>query len=501
MSEKIDSLLVELGLETDARSFRQAEGLFNNLRSAALKLGATVGGVATAHQMTYGFARANDVVGKFADNLGVSVELVDGLGHALQRSGGNATDAFRTIQSLTDLMAGIRMGDTAALEEAARWGFDPSAVLEATSMADALERIADATAGMSPMARQNVLNALGLGSQAEMTLLAGGSQAIRDYMAEAEQLAPMTRRHAELSAELNDETLRLRRAFKGLTDEISLRTIPRLIDATQLMTRMVSREEGESVEQFRERFGGEETDSTGRIANFIRMLIRSDDAPKLLPRGRDTSSTVSPEVMEALARVESGGRHRDASGNLTQSPAGALGRYQIMPATGMSPGFGVAPLRNDSEAEHRRFAEEYLSALLHQFDGDMEKALAAYNWGPGNVMQHGDDWRHHAPDETLQYVPKVLDELRRMPHGDLMPDELAYQPSPDELIPPGNRSELREGNLRLMRDQFPEQYQGNSQTHNWYITGTNAREIGEEVNRVLAQHASQAARDWQEPYA
>ncbi|WP_159552786.1 hypothetical protein [Billgrantia tianxiuensis] len=52
-----------------------------------------------------------------------------------------------------------------------------------------------------------------------------------------------------------------------------------------------------------------------------------------------------------------------------------------------------------------------------------------------------------------------------------------------------------------MRDQFPEQYQGNSQTHNWYITGTNAREIGEEVNRVLAQHASQAARDWQEPYA
>lgn len=497
MSEKIDSLLVELGLDTDAQSFRRAEGMFNNLRSAAIQFGAAVGGVAGMHQMTYGFARSNDVVGKFADNLGVSVELVDGLGHALQRSGGNATDAFSTVQSLTDLMAGIRMGDTAALEEAARWGFDPNAVLEATSMADALERIADATAGMSPMARQNVLNALGLGSQAEMTLLAGGSQALRDYMAEAEQLAPMTRRHVELAAELNDETLRLRRAFKGLTDEVSLRTLPRMIDFTQLMTRMVAGEEGESTEEFQRRYGGDEAGSTGRIANFIRMLIGSDDA---LPRGRNTSSTISPEVMEALAMVESGGQHRDASGNLTQSPAGALGRYQIMPATGTSPGFGVAPLRNDSEAEHRRFAEEYLSALLNQFDGDMDKALAAYNWGPGNVQQHGDDWRRHAPDETLQYVPKVMDELRRMSSGDLMPDELAYQPSRDELIPQGNSSELRAGNLRHMRDQFPENYQGNV-THHWNITGTNAREIGEEVNRVLSQHASQAARDWQEPYA
>lgn len=425
MAEKIDSLLVELGLDTDRRSFEQGMSAFNEVRSAALQLTAALGVGFGLNEVTFGFARANDVIGKFADNLGVSEQFVDGLAYALERSGGNATDAFGTIQSLADLMAGIRMGDTSALEEAARWGFDPNAVLQADSLADAMERIADATAGMDPMARRNVLNALGLGSQAEMTLLGGGSDGIRSYIAEAEKLSPVTRRHAELSAELNDETLRLSRAFRGLRDEISLRVIPGMVDFLQLMTRIVTGEEGESAEQFQQRFGGDDTDSLGRVANFVRSVIGSDDAPATLPR----------------ASLEGGPARPGAS-----TPWSDLAR-------------------------------------------------------PG-IDQGADTWIPDVWPETLDSIQQMLEQdIPGGIGGDLSPEELNYQPSPSELIPPGNRSELREGNLRLMREHFPERYQGSNQTHNWYITGTNAREIGEEVNRVLAQHASQAARDWQEPYA
>lgn len=50
----------------------------------------------------------------------------------------------------------------------------------------------------------------------------------------------------------------------------------------------------------------------------------------------------------------------------------------------------------------------YMSDLLKMFDGDYSKALAAYNWGQGNVAKavatYGEDWLSHAPAETQDYV-------------------------------------------------------------------------------------------------
>ncbi|MNE41935.1 Membrane-bound lytic murein transglycosylase D precursor [compost metagenome] len=53
-------------------------------------------------------------------------------------------------------------------------------------------------------------------------------------------------------------------------------------------------------------------------------------------------------------------------------------------------------------------AAQYMSQLMKMFDGDLGKALAAYNWGQGNVMRKGMD---AAPKETREYVPKVLANL------------------------------------------------------------------------------------------
>ena len=48
---------------------------------------------------------------------------------------------------------------------------------------------------------------------------------------------------------------------------------------------------------------------------------------------------------------------------------------------------------------------KYLSRLLDQFDGNMTKAIAAYNAGPGAVQQHGGVPPY---PETQDYVDKVL---------------------------------------------------------------------------------------------
>lgn len=90
------------------------------------------------------------------------------------------------------------------------------------------------------------------------------------------------------------------------------------------------------------------------------------------------------------------------------SPKGARGVMQLMPGTMRDPGFGITPMRDDSEAENRRVGREYLDAMYRKY-GDQKTALMAYNWGPGNV----DKWikagrpADMVPAETRKYVANV----------------------------------------------------------------------------------------------
>lgn len=120
---------------------------------------------------------------------------------------------------------------------------------------------------------------------------------------------------------------------------------------------------------------------------------------------------ISGDMFARMVQVESGGRHTDAAGNLLRSSEGALGITQVMPKTGTKPGFGVAPLKDQSREEYLRFGRDYLNAMMTEFGGDPRKAAAAYNWGPeavkGAVAKYGDAWLDHAPAETKAYVAQV----------------------------------------------------------------------------------------------
>lgn len=128
--------------------------------------------------------------------------------------------------------------------------------------------------------------------------------------------------------------------------------------------------------------------------------------------GRDTSTDA---MVQGILQQESGGRHTDANGNIITSPKGARGAGQIMPGTGASPGYGVAPLKDDSEAENKRFSRDYYSALLKKYGGNPAKALAAYNAGPGAVdaaiKASPNNWLAQLPKETQNYVPGVAARL------------------------------------------------------------------------------------------
>ena len=102
------------------------------------------------------------------------------------------------------------------------------------------------------------------------------------------------------------------------------------------------------------------------------------------------------------------------------SPAGASGLWQFMPSTGRR--YGLKQNwwydgRRDVVASTRA-ALDYLSKLLQDFDGDRLLAVAAYNWGEGNVRRvvsrnrargkPADVWSLKLPRETRSHVSRLL---------------------------------------------------------------------------------------------
>ena len=109
----------------------------------------------------------------------------------------------------------------------------------------------------------------------------------------------------------------------------------------------------------------------------------------------------------------------DAGGGLLEGPATkygtAKGEMQVLDGTNRDPGYGVKPASDDSPEERARVGRDYLEAMVREYDGDVSKALAAYNWGPRNldkaVKEHGPNWLQAAPEETRSYIERGVREF------------------------------------------------------------------------------------------
>jgi len=105
---------------------------------------------------------------------------------------------------------------------------------------------------------------------------------------------------------------------------------------------------------------------------------------------------LDPALIKAIIAVESRGNPKAVS------PAGAQGLMQLMPDTAAELGV-TDPF---DPAQNIMAGSRYMRQLLDRYQGNIRLALAAYNWGMGNLESRPDA----LPKETCNYIIRVEKE-------------------------------------------------------------------------------------------
>ncbi|BCT88167.1 tape measure protein [Acinetobacter variabilis] len=106
-----------------------------------------------------------------------------------------------------------------------------------------------------------------------------------------------------------------------------------------------------------------------------------------------------PAGLLAAVQMQESGGDTYRKGKLLTSPAGAKGSFQFMDATAKRFNVNVADMASSAQG-----AAKYLGVLMKRYDGNIEKAIMAYNAGEGNV----DSGKAYGFKETKGYLNNIL---------------------------------------------------------------------------------------------
>ncbi|MFH1349442.1 MAG: lytic transglycosylase domain-containing protein [Pseudomonadota bacterium] len=143
-------------------------------------------------------------------------------------------------------------------------------------------------------------------------------------------------------------------------------------------------EMGNQARSFSPEMMGDLTNSEGTLSQgkFDNIINRASDV-----------YGVEPQMIKAVIRAES-----DFDATCT-SRKGAMGLMQLMPETARELGVN----NPYHPVENIMAGTRYLKSLLDRYGGNVSLALAAYNWGMGNLERNP----HSLPRETRTYIARV----------------------------------------------------------------------------------------------
>lgn len=266
-----------------------------------------------------------------------------------------------------------------------------------------VDQMAPALQNVSEKARQGAIETANLSTEIRK-LLSEANQTIKDSAITS----------ALASRGYNDTMIELAKKYLNVEGAIVTNAKGQKVLKDELKTKL--REEYQAIMRSKnavdERNKAEEKskkllEATGN-AMKVNALVASN-AAKANYAALESAKGLPKGLLPAVNMTES------PNSNTARSSAGARGAFQFMPKTAERFNVDVNSVNSSAKG-----AAEYLDKLLKMFEGNLENALRAYNWGEGNMqnyLKYGSGMKNGQkgyfadrpmPRETREYPGKVM---------------------------------------------------------------------------------------------
>lgn len=226
----LDELLVVLGFDYDPKDITKFKKDLTQTVDVVKKLTrVAVGAAAAITGLTVASIKASDEQGKFAAEIGDSVENIDALQFALESSGGSADAMVDSLRNLAMRSAEAARGVGSGVEAFGILGISvTNSNGELKRSSDLMLEVSDRLQGLDRSRQIELADKLGL--TGSIRLLQHGSKEISSLTAEAKALGVTTAEDAKISAEFQNSLTNIFTVVKDLSRTVAREFAPRIKD-------------------------------------------------------------------------------------------------------------------------------------------------------------------------------------------------------------------------------------------------------------------------------
>lgn len=432
---------------------------FSSVAKSALSFFAILGGTAVIKNFAKDTIETTAALGRFSQNLGLNVREVSAWGQAAEIAGGSAEGIKNLFSTISKAQTEYRLtGNTGILPYLNLLGVSlnnkkNSISDTAYALSSAFQKIAAVRGRPEAF---NIGQMMGI-DEGTMNLLLRGPSAIRAMVTEREKSTAITKKEADQAQRLHEQWAKIDQDMQKMSRTMTLELAPSLTKIAQAIdnlnkltdalpikvlgavaafrllggpsvlgaiAKLIGVASGGAAEGAAASAGigaaGAALGAGGAMALYSQELNPGEDAwaarnralwqknkgSATLPTGKLSASQVAwLSSLEKQYSLPAGTLYRmtgaeSSFGRHMRSPKGATGWFGFMPGTAKEMGLSSADTMDFNKSSAA--AAKYLRMLTNHYHGDMNAAVAAYNFGIGNV-----DKGRALPAETLGYLSKV----------------------------------------------------------------------------------------------
>lgn len=334
---------------------------------------------------------------RIAPTIGTNIKELDVLGNALKQVGGKSEDAAADLAKLGHAQFSLLMHQPDAMAGFARRMGVGLFNADGTNRdkVEILKDIGDKLRAMTPDVQAQAMYAREMGlSEATIQLYVIKTAAAREEILKNARLTAKADEEGAAAAEKRaQQHAKLSNAVGGRMNQLAAATSKDLGNIEEFIANMITGYKGEKVSP--ERLAAARAAQKSSYGNTNKQKLPATKFDSQFA-AIEKKYGLPAGILKSIANTES---HFDPKA--VNKKTGATGLMQLMPK--YFPGAGQDPNKDIDTAGKE------LASLIHKY-GSVEKALAAYNGGQGNLDKRGGNIANMKP-ETQAYVPKVMGAL------------------------------------------------------------------------------------------